>query len=186
MEQVLSFQPDQSWTLFLDRDGVINKLLQGTYVTNWDEFEILEGVLEAIPIFRKYFGHIVVVTNQQGIGKKIMMTEDLELIFEKLQAELIKNGTSIDYFYYCPHLQVKACHCRKPKTGMGLQAKKDFPEIDFKKSVIVGDSMSDMEFGRNLGMKTVWIDHQTFTPKRKGLFDLKYASLIEFAQELNN
>ncbi len=148
---------DKSWTLFLDRDGVINKKLENDYVKSWDEFEFLPGVLESIQYFSQIFGKIVVVTNQQGIGKGLYTHEDLDNIHHKMILEITASGGRIDKVYYSPNLNSENSILRKPNIGMGLKAKEDFPEIDFKKSVMIGDSVSDMQFGKNLGMKTFYI-----------------------------
>lgn len=152
---------DHTWTLFLDRDGVVNRRLIDDYVKTWEEFEFLPGVLDALVVFRKVFGRIVVVTNQQGIGKGIMTEEDLSDIHNRMLNQVIEKGGRIDRIYHCPGLVKDNPKCRKPLPGMGLQAKKDFPEIDFKRSIMVGDSKSDMEFGRSLGMINVFVDHKT-------------------------
>lgn len=169
---------DKSWSLFLDRDGVINKKLDNDYVKHSMEFEFIEGVLEALKILAPKFGTIVVVTNQQGIGKGIYKTEDLELIHKNMIYELTYLGGRIDKVYFSPYLHSQNHPTRKPGTGMGLKAKEDFPEIDFKKSIMVGDSMSDMEFGKNLGMKTVFISEKE---KEDVLIDFNFTSLIEFS-----
>ena len=148
---------DKSWTLFLDRDGVINKRLVDDYVKSWSEFEFLDAVPESIAKFSEIFGIIVVVTNQQGIGKKLMSEGDLKNIHDNMGETVKNNGGRIDKFYHCPLLKSEEPNCRKPLPVMGLKAKKDFPEIDFKKSIMVGDSISDMEFGRALGMFNVFI-----------------------------
>jgi D-glycero-D-manno-heptose 1,7-bisphosphate phosphatase len=75
-------------------------------------------------------------------------------------------------------------HCRKPNVGMGLQAKRDFPEIDFQQSVMIGDSMSDMQFGKNLGMFTIWISSDTNKKFKPDLVDLRMDSLREVAKLL--
>jgi len=148
---------DKSWTLFLDRDGVINKRLVDDYVKSWEEFEFLENVPETIAHCSHLFGTIVVVTNQQGIGKGLMSDADLRNIHENMTAEIKLHGGRIDKVYYCPKLKDQTPNCRKPLPFMGLQAQKDFPTIDFSKSVMVGDSISDMEFGEALGMHNVYI-----------------------------
>ena len=148
---------DQDWTLFLDRDGVINKRIPGAYIRNWKEFEYCKGSLDAIVDLTKSFNRIVVVTNQKGIGKKIMTEKMLDKLHRRMRKEIAVAGGNIDQVYHCPELATTNPHCRKPNPGMGLQAQKDFPEIDFKKSIIVGDSISDMEFGIGLGMRTVFI-----------------------------
>jgi len=101
-------------------------------------------------------GKIIIVTNQRGIGKGLMTEEDLKEVHERMIDEFKKNEIRIDGIYYCPHdYEKEGCNCRKPAPGMALKAKEDFPEIDFFKSISVGDSLSDIEFGKNLGMLTV-------------------------------
>lgn len=146
---------DKTWTLFLDRDGVINEHRPEDYVKNETEFVCINGSKEAIRDLSKKFGRILVVTNQQGIGKGMMTEYDLEKIHWKMQSEIEEIGGKIDRVYYCPHLANVQPKCRKPETGMAEQAKADFPEIDFSKSIMIGDSRSDIEFGSRLGMMTV-------------------------------
>ncbi|MBO6517272.1 MAG: HAD family hydrolase [Bacteroidia bacterium] len=155
-----SFKIDKSWTLFLDRDGVINKRLIDDYVKSWDEFEFLPGTINAIADFSQWFGVIVVVTNQQGIGKGLMTVDDLQSIHNQMVESIEQGQGRIDGIYFCPDLKHTNPVCRKPQPGMGYQAKEDFPEIDFSKSIMVGDSLSDMEFGRKLGMKNVFISSE--------------------------
>ncbi len=148
---------DKTWSLFLDRDGVINKKLDNDYVKHWIEFEFIEGVLPKFQILNQCFNRVVVVTNQQGIGKGLYRTEDLELIHKNMQYELAYFKAKVDKVYFSPYLATDNHPTRKPGIGMALQAKKDFPEIEFSKSIIVGDSLSDMAFGRKAGMYTVYI-----------------------------
>lgn len=143
--------------LFLDRDGVINKRLPGAYVSHPDEFEFLPHVPQAIQQFTQLFDRIVVVTNQQGIGKGLMTHDDLAIVHQYMQNELAKYNGKIDKIYYCPELAKDNPTCRKPNTGMGVQAQKDFPEIVFEQSLMVGDSCSDMLFGKRLGMQTAFV-----------------------------
>ena len=149
--------PDQSWTLFLDRDGVLNERIHGDYVRHPDQFKWLPGVKEALKNLRRTFGCVVVVTNQQGIGKKWMTEEDLEYVHQQMGEDLEESGVVLDRIYHCPGLAVNNPVCRKPLPGMGLQALVDFPMIDLAKSVLIGDSSSDIEFGRRLGMYTIRI-----------------------------
>jgi histidinol-phosphate phosphatase family protein len=148
---------DKSWTLFLDRDGVINKKLENDYVNTIDEFEFLPQVLEAIKQFSSHFQKIVIVTNQQGISKKLMTENDLEKVHKYLLAEVNKYGGKIDAIYYAPQLAEENSVMRKPNIGMAMAAKKEFPSIDFKKSIMVGDSISDMEFAKNANMLGIMI-----------------------------
>jgi histidinol-phosphate phosphatase family protein len=148
---------DHTWTLFLDRDGVINAKLPGDYVKLIDEFEFLPGVLEALEKAAAIFDVIVVVTNQQGIGKGIMTDTHLFTIHQHMIKEVFNNGGRIDKIYFCPDLEIENPSHRKPRTGMAYDAREDFPSIEFTKSIIIGDSPSDMEFGHRLGMKCVGI-----------------------------
>ena len=166
---------DASWSLFLDRDGVINERIVGGYVQNPASFCVLKGVSEAISIFKKRFGRVFVVTNQQGIGKKIMTKEDLQLVHNHMENVL---SITFDGIYYSPFLACENNLMRKPNPGMAFEAKKDFPEIDFQKSVMVGDSVSDIQFGKNAGMKTVYIS----TQKENENADMVCASLYDFAK----
>lgn len=169
---------DKNWTLFLDRDGVINKKLENDYVKHWIEFEFIEGSIDAIKYLTTRFAKLVVVTNQQGIGKRLYRTEDLELIHKNMLYEIAYHGGKIDKVYFSPYLNVENHPTRKPGIGMALNAKQDFPEIDFSKSIVVGDSMSDMEFGRNAGMKTVYISTEN---KSDPMIDFQFNSLLNFA-----
>ena len=149
---------DKTWTLFLDRDGVINRRLVGTYVTTPDDFEFMEGSLEAIKILSNIFGRVVVVTNQAGIGKGIMTEGQLSLVHDKMFEQIRASGGRIDKAYHAPDVSHKANDWRKPNSGMARKAQFDFPEIDFERSVMVGDSDSDVAFGNRLGMTTVFIE----------------------------
>lgn len=170
---------NKSWSLFLDRDGVINKKLEGDYVKVLDEFEFLPGVPEAMKILTDVFGKIIVVTNQQGIGKGIYTHNDLSIIHHYMEDEIEKHGGKIDKIYFSPYLASENHAWRKPNTGMALQAQAEHVEIDFKRSVMVGDSMSDMEFGKKLGMITVFISEEKVTDEK---IDFCFASLKEVAE----
>lgn len=172
---------DKSWTLFLDRDGVINKKLENDYVKHWIEFEFLEGVLMALRKLNTIFGNIVVVTNQQGIGKKLYRVEDLEIIHKNMLYEIAYHGGRIDKVYFSPYLNAENHPTRKPGTGMALEAKADFEKIDFEKSIVVGDSMSDMEFGKRCGMKTAFISE---APALHNNIDFHFTSLQDFAEAI--
>ena len=169
---------DQSWTLFLDRDGVVNERVFGGYVQNWEGFHILPGVLDSMAVFARHFGRIIMVTNQQGVGKGLMDEEILKHIHNQLRVEVEQAGGRLDAIYYCPDLESKVGNCRKPGIAMALQARHDFPEIDFSKSIMVGDSISDMEFGLNAGMFTVFVGDRM---PEKFSTDLRVSGLAEFS-----
>jgi histidinol-phosphate phosphatase family protein len=146
---------DASWTLFLDRDGVINERIMSGYVKAIDEFHFLGGVKEAIKEFTSIFQYIFVVTNQQGIAKELMTERNLSDIHAYMQSEVEKVGGKIDKCYYAPGIASPKNELRKPKPGMAYLAQRQFPNVDFSKAIMVGDSDSDIVFGKNLGMKTV-------------------------------
>ena len=175
---------DNSWTLFLDRDGVINHEKHKDYIHTWDEFKFYDGVLEAMKIFAAKFHRIIVVTNQKGVGKGLTKLDDLHTIHANMEKEIESAGGRIDAVFYCSDLEDNSPY-RKPNPGMGLEAVKQFPDIDIKKSIMVGNTISDMEFGRNLGLYTV------FLPTTRPEVDLKDKridavchSLLAFAQVL--
>ena len=137
------------WTLFIDRDGVINDEKHLDYIHTWDEFKFYDGVKEALEIFNKKFGTIIMVTNQRGVAKGLTKLKDLELIHKNMLQEIEDSGGRIDKIYFCPDMESPN---RKPNPGMGLQALKDFPKIDLSKSIMIGNTLSDMKFGKNLGV----------------------------------
>lgn len=134
---------------------MINSHRPDDYVKNEAEFEWIDGSKEAIRDLSQLIGRVLVVTNQQGIGKGMMTEYDLDKIHWKMQRELEAIGGRIDRVYYCSHLAAIKPKCRKPDIGMAEEAQQDFPEIDFSKSIMIGDSDSDIEFGCRLGMFTV-------------------------------
>ena len=158
-EKLFSLDPD--WTVFLDRDGVINHRRPGSYVKSKIDFEFIKGAKKAIKKLSSHFKRIIIVTNQQGLGKGLMTIEELKNVNKYMLDEIKKAGGRIDGIYFCPELAIEKTNCRKPNPDMAFNAKKDFPEIDFKKSIIIGDSISDMQFGKNLGMKTVLIPNKS-------------------------
>jgi histidinol-phosphate phosphatase family protein len=176
---------DNSWTLFLDRDGVINKRIIDNYVLEWNQFEFLPGTLEAMKIFSAVFGKIIIVTNQQGIGKGYMSEPDLMKIHANMISEIETHGGRIDAVYFSPNTKESNHHTRKPNVGMALMAKKDFPSIDFRKSVMAGDSQSDMEFGHRLGMVNVLIHENNEIAKQyHEIVTLHYTDLKAFSDFL--
>ena len=140
---------DKSWTLFIDRDGVINHEKKDDYIHTWEEFKFYDGVKEAMKILNDKFGRIILVTNQRGIARGVTKLEDLEIIHTNMLEEIERSGGRIDRIYFCPDMDGPN---RKPNHGMGLQAIRDYPEIDPTKSVMIGNTLGDMAFGRNLGV----------------------------------
>jgi histidinol-phosphate phosphatase family protein len=177
---------DRTWTLFLDRDGVINRRIVDGYVRSWDEFEFLPGVPQAIKVFSGLFGNVIVVSNQQGVGKGLMTDSDVISLHKKMAEELMKAGGKIDRVYYCPDLKEQNSIMRKPNVGMALKARKDFPAINFRKSVMAGDSLSDMVFGKRLKMTTVLLTKDVSLVRKAAYFiDYFHEDLSAFASDLS-
>jgi D-glycero-alpha-D-manno-heptose 1-phosphate guanylyltransferase len=173
---------NNSWTLFLDRDGVINHEKKNDYIRNREELIFYDGVKEAMKIFAEKFRKIFVVSNQRGVGKQLMTEDDLNSIHSFLRTEISASGGRIDEIYYCTAVDSKDPN-RKPNPGMAYQAKNDFPQTDLSKSIIVGNKPSDMLFGRNAGMYTVYLattHPETAFPHPD--IDLRFNSLVEFAK----
>ena len=147
--------------IFLDRDGTINKYVG--FLRNIGDFELIEGVSEAIKLINQSGYLAIVVTNQPVIARGEVSWDELNEIHKKMATLLGKDGAYIDGLYICPHHPDKGfvgerpeykidCECRKPKPGLLLQAAKDF-NIDLKESYMIGDSHRDVEAGENAGLK---------------------------------
>jgi len=143
--------------VFLDRDGVLNrKLPEGEYVTGWEQFQWLPGAVEAIARMNRAGMTVILVSNQRGIALGLFTHDQLELIHKNMRADLAQRGARMDAIYYCPH-DIGECQCRKPDLGLFEQAYRDFPQASAQNSVVIGDSLSDMQAGQRLGMKTIFI-----------------------------
>jgi len=146
-----------SWTLFLDRDGVLNRRIPDGYVRSVDELEILDGVVDAVTALSSWARRIVVVTNQAGVGKRLMSAAALDDIHRQLVKQLTSKGARIDAVLACPHTVGDGCPCRKPAPGLAWEAQRRFSDIDFERSVMVGDSVTDCGFATAAGMRSVFI-----------------------------
>jgi len=177
---------DKSWTLFLDRDGVINKKINNDFVLDWEEFEYCSLAIAAISILSNYFSRIIIVTNQRCVDEGLLLEKDLMKIHANLLSDIREYANVVDRIYFCPHTKMSDCKCRKPKTGMALQAKEDFPDINFEKSIMVGDSVTDLEFGRRLNMKTVFISDEENPVLMDNLADSVFQSLFNFANYIDS
>lgn len=175
---------NSGWTVFLDRDGVINRDKDGDYIRNVGEFVMLDGVADAIKILNDTFGLTIVVTNQKGVGKGLMTQDDLDGIHSLLTEQIAEKNAKVDKIYFCTSLDNNHPN-RKPQPGMAYLAKADFPVINLSKSIMVGNRMSDMEFGRNAGMYTVFLaTTHPETPFPHNKIDDRFNSLIEFAEKI--
>jgi histidinol-phosphate phosphatase family protein len=177
---------DTSWTLFLDRDGVINRETVGLYITRWDDFIFYEGVMDALKIFSKHFGKIIVITNQRGVSKGLMTEADLKDIHANMLHVIKKNGGHIHKIYYCLDINDDSPN-RKPNPGMAYMAKADFEDIDFNKTIMIGNTMSDMKFGKNIGASTIFISSNRTAPVLPDIYtDAVFPSLISVAKLMQN
>ena len=175
---------DKNWTLFIDRDGVINYEKENEYVTSWQEFKFYEGVLEAFQKFREKFGTIIIISNQRGVGKGLMTESDLIDIHQQMQKKIEQAAGRIDNIYYCTSTNAKHPD-RKPNPGMFFSAQKDFPDIDLSKSIMIGNKPTDMLAGRNAGIYTVFVKTTNpWQPLPHNDIDLAFDSLFDFAKSL--
>lgn len=156
--------------VFLDRDGTINKYVG--FLRNIDEFELLDGAVEAIKKINASGYLAIVVTNQPVIARGEVSFEELERIHNKMETLLGKEGAYLDAIYFCPHHPHKGyegerpelkfdCNCRKPKPGMLLKAAQDF-NIDLAQSWMVGDGENDIKAGQNAGCRTALVGNGTY------------------------
>jgi D-glycero-D-manno-heptose 1,7-bisphosphate phosphatase len=151
--------------VFLDRDGVLNqKPSEGQYIGRWSNFHWLPGVENAIAALNRSGRRVVVVSNQRGIALGHYTGADVETLHDQLQRHLALHGARIDAFYFCPH-DVGECDCRKPKTGLFRRAFLDFPEASAQNSLVIGDSLSDIQAARNLDMPSIFIEGDPETRK---------------------
>jgi len=135
-------------TLFLDRDGVINHKIENDYVKSIKDFKFIPEFIYVVKDLSLLFNRIIIITNQQGIGKGLMSISDLNEIHEYMLNTINDNNGKIDKIYFCPHLASENCLCRKPSPGMIQKAFQDYPDIDRSKSYFIGDSDSDMQAGK--------------------------------------
>jgi histidinol-phosphate phosphatase family protein len=168
---------DQSWTLFLDRDGVINKRNFDGYILQWSDFQFTDGLLSAAQQLGAMFGNVVVVTNQQCVAKQLITEQDLALLHQKMNNELAVNGLQIAAVKVATELKNEPPFRRKPNTQMALEVKEAFPDVAFQKSVMVGDTDSDIAFGKALGMFTVLVRSQEVTSEIPDLYIDRLADL---------
>ncbi|MFY0643471.1 MAG: HAD-IIIA family hydrolase [Bacteroidia bacterium] len=166
------------YTLFLDRDGVINAPRVDDYVKNTDEFELTENALEAIQLLNQTFKRIYVVTNQQGIDRQLMTVNDLEDVHLKMYKTLKNNNvTWFNQVFYAPYLRADNHPWRKPKTGM-IEKAKMYQNMELSKSVMVGDSPGDMELASKIGALKVRISNPQFDFDNQ---DMHFDTLYQFA-----
>jgi len=140
--------------IFLDRDGIINKKIEGGYVTAWDSFHFLPGIGETLRALSGLGSPIVIVSNQACVGKGLLTSEGLGEITHRFVDQLQRDGARIDAVYYCPHRVEDRCDCRKPRPGLLQEAAHDWA-ADMRQSVFVGDSPTDLDAAAAAGCNAV-------------------------------
>lgn len=129
-------------TVFVDRDGVVNRRRIDDWVKSWDEFEFLPRAIEGLKLLKDAGCRLILVTNQRAIALGLMTEGGLAEIHAKMQSEMKEQSVSFDAIYFCPHDRHENCDCRKPKPGMLIQAANDF-SLTLSECIMLGDSPSD-------------------------------------------
>lgn len=146
--------------IFIDRDGVINRepseLTKEGYITRWEDFQFLPGVLEALKDLTDKGFKIVIISNQAGIGKGIFTEKALNEITKRMLEEIEAGGARLHSVKYCIHTSLANCGCRKPRTGL-IRSATEGLKIDFSRTYFVGDKKTDIETGKQAGCKTVLV-----------------------------
>jgi len=172
--------------ILFDRDGVINERIFPGYVTQWKQFRFRDGIQETLARLSELGLPIIVLSNQAGVGKGLLSAETLSQITRQFVAELKAAGARIDAVYYCPHTLEDGCRCRKPRPGLLRQAARDW-RLDLRRSILVGDSESDLETARALRCKAILlapVDYQPASVEPLGADALRVGSISEICRGL--
>lgn len=180
--------------IFLDRDGTINKYVG--FLRHIDDFELIDGVAEAIKKINSSGYLAVVATNQPVIARGEVTFDELEEIHNKMETELGREGAYLDAIYFCPHHPHKGyegeveelkidCDCRKPKPGMLIKAAVDF-NIDLSQAWMIGDGENDIKAGINAGCKTALIseENENFGQDETVKSLLEFVKKFAFAEDM--
>lgn len=135
--------------IFLDRDGVINHD-SPDYIKGWSEFNFISRSVEAIRDLTRNGFTTIVITNQSAIPRKLISVQELEYVHSRMKAAIESEGGKIKDIFICPHLPSDGCDCRKPSPGLIYQAQSKY-DIDLADSVMIGDSVKDIQCGFNAG-----------------------------------
>lgn len=144
-------------TIFLDRDGVINRnSAPGDYVKSWEEFQFLPGAIAAITRLTKAGFRLLVITNQACISKGIVSWATLHEIHTRMMEEVDRAGGHLEAVLCCPHLEGAGCDCRKPAPGLIRRAQKEY-RVDLARAILVGDSLRDVQTGAAVGVPSIMV-----------------------------
>ncbi|MCQ9208141.1 MAG: HAD family hydrolase [Omnitrophica bacterium] len=144
-------------TIFLDRDGVINRDAGfGDYIKSWQEFEFLPGSLEALKRLNQAGFSVIVISNQAGVAKGLYTQEDVNILTKNMLKEVEKAGGKIDSVNYCFHQDADDCNCRKPKTGLFSKATEG-TRVNFADTYYIGDARRDVLAAKGIGAKSIFV-----------------------------
>jgi D-glycero-D-manno-heptose 1,7-bisphosphate phosphatase len=136
--------------VFIDRDGTI--IHDADYCSDPQQVRLLPRIAEALKRLKSQGFKLIIITNQSGIGRGFFSLEQ----YRAVEAEILRQlgNDLVDATYFCPHLPDNGCNCRKPASGMILQAAREH-RVDLRRSFLIGDKESDAECGRNAGVRTI-------------------------------
>lgn len=176
--------------VFLDRDGTLN--VEAGYIRQLENLVLIEGAAESLRKLNDANVATVLVTNQTGAARGYYAESHIHDLNNRLLKLLEAGGAKLDHVYYCPHLEEGtvepfnfACECRKPAVGMVEQAYREHPDLDRKRSFVVGDKATDVELARNCGAKGILVTTGYGEAVVKGEYqryvepDFKASSIVE-------
>jgi D-glycero-D-manno-heptose 1,7-bisphosphate phosphatase len=176
--------------VILDRDGTINE--EKNYLYKIEDFTYTYKAQEAIKILNNNGYKVIVITNQAGVARGYYKEEDVLSLHSWINYDLSKNNAHIDDFLYCPHHPEHGlgkykvdCECRKPKSGLYKKAI-ELHEIDVKQSFVIGDKLSDIKPGKELGFRTCIVEtgYGKLQVDEYGICDYKGPNLYEVVKKL--
>ena len=140
--------------VIMDRDGTIFK--ERHYLSDPSNMEVFKGVFPALKRLKSLGWKLIIGTNQSGIGRGYFALSDMQKVHAAFLRLCRKNKLKIDEIYFCPHHPQAGCKCRKPEIGMLLKAKRKF-NLDLPRCVVIGDKVSDVEWGERAGTRTILV-----------------------------
>lgn len=161
----------RSGTVFLDRDGTINvKAAEGSYIFRPEDMSLLPGAGQAVHRLNAASLRVIVVTNQRAVALGLIDEAGLAQVNRRLEDLLAEHGAHLDGIYVCPHAK-DSCECRKPAGGLLVRARADFPDIDFARAVLIGDSESDVDAALACGVEAIRLAPAQTPTRARALHD---------------
>lgn len=155
---------------FLDRDGIIN--IDKGYLYKISDFEYQTGIISFLRFLQQKDFLIFIITNQSGVGRGMYTEADVKNLHKWLLDDLSKKSIKIGQIEFCPHIPSKNCDCRKPKTGMISKILLKYPNIKLNESLLVGDKNSDIQCGKNAGIKFNFLINTEITDLNNQFFTI--------------